>query len=850
MPDTFSSTPKTRPLVRVGAILIGLSGVILATRSTITSLAWIDRVFPGFVVLDNRVIASVGLSHWTGSSVVDLYQSEIVAVDGAPVLRTGEMYRLVASAPPGTPHRYRLRKDGLERDVVVQSQLFTSRDWLLLFAPFLLTGAVYLACGLVAWFLRPEAALPRALLVFGVACTIFMLTAMDLYGPATLFRLHVAGEALLPAAALQLAFLLPEPHRWARWRFMGFVFSLGILAAYEVFLTQPRTYSAVLGINMMYLGIVGLFFAYRLVSEYGRDGSLLARQRARILLLGTLVGFTLPGLIVLASAFGGGDTSMNLGAVTPFVFALALAYAVVKHDLFEIDAMVKRGAYYLVLTGAVGATYLGAVVVFDVVLRLGRVTNEPLFPVVFTLAVLMLFDPLRLRLQAILDRVFFRTTYNGPQVLADVGAALGSVLQRDSLAQVVLSGVERAIPNGRTRLFVEDHGVLREVGGAGTVTEPLARALRRGRVVTAFDASELYPDVAEHALVQRAIVALDAEIAVPLQLGDRLVGALTAGAKRSGLFYTAGDAEFLRALAHQTAIALENARTYEAVMTLNASLEERVRERTAQLQATNQRLAQAYGELKNAEVQLVHSEKMASLGRLVAGVAHEINNPVSFIVTSVAPLQRRLGRAAEMAPASSATFLREAQEIASVMARGAERTAGIVKDLRSFSRLDEATRKAVDLAEGIEVSLRLLESRWRQRISVHRDYAALPPVECDPGQLNQVFMNLLANACDAISGEGNIWIRTRAEGDVVRITIRDDGAGMPADVRARIFEPFFTTKDVGSGTGLGLAITHSVIAAHGGDITVESAPGAGATFDLTLPVTRVDGVRASMNVAG
>jgi signal transduction histidine kinase len=850
MSDTFSSTPKTRPLVRGGAILIGLCGVVLATRTTITSLGWIDRVFPGFVVLDNHVIASVSLAHWTGSSVVDLYQSEVVALDGQPVPRTQDLYRLVASAPAGTAHRYRVRKDGVERDVVVPSQRFTSQDWFLLFAPFLLTGAVYLVCGLVAWSLRPGVALPRALLVFGIACAIFFLTAMDLYGPATLFRLHVAGEALLPAAALQLALLLPAPHRWARWRLAGFGLSAVVLVAYEVFLTQPRAYSTVLGLNMTYLGMVGLFFAYRLVSEYWRDGSLLARQRARILLLGTLVGFTLPGLIVLASAFGGSDLGMNGAAVTPFLFALALAYAVVKHDLFEIDAMVKRGAYYLVLTGAVGAIYVAAVVLFDVVLRVGRVTDEPLFPVVFTLAVLMLFDPLRLRLQALVDRVFFRTTYNGPQALADIGAALGSVLQRDQLAQVVVSGIERAMPNGRTRLFVEEDGGLHEVGGAGRVPDVLARALRRGRVVTAFDASELYLDVAEHGAVQRAVVGLDAEIAVPLQLGDRLVGALTAGAKRSGLFYTAGDAEFLRAVAHQAAIALENARTYDAVVTLNAGLEERVRERTAQLQTTNQQLAQAYAELKNAEVQLVHSEKMASLGRLVAGVAHEINNPVSFIVTSVTPLQRRLGRAADAAPPSSAAFLREAQEIASVMARGAERTASIVKDLRSFSRLDEASRKAVDLAEGLEVSLRLLESRWRDRITVHRDYAPLPQVECDPGQLNQVFMNLLANACDAIPGRGNLWITTRTEDGVVRITIRDDGVGMPADVRARIFEPFFTTKDVGSGTGLGLAITHSVVAAHGGRITVESTPGAGARFEITLPVTHADDAQASVSATG
>jgi len=222
---------------------------------------------------------------------------------------------------------------------------------------------------------------------------------------------------------------------------------------------------------------------------------------------------------------------------------------------------------------------------------------------------------------------------------------------------------------------------------------------------------------------------------------------------------------------------------------------------------------------------------------------------VSFIATSVAPLRRRLESAASEAPPEVAKLLAEAEEIVTVMARGAERTAAIVKDLRTFSRLGEANRKLVDLHEGLEVSLRLLESRWRDRITVHRDYGTLPSVECDPRQMNQVFMNLLGNACDAIAGDGNVWITTRAENGAVTLVVRDDGVGIAPDVARRIFDPFFTTKEVGGGMGLGLAIAHGIVTAHGGCIDVESEPGRGATFRVVLPLAS-DGVSLDRAASG
>lgn len=255
-------------------------------------------------------------------------------------------------------------------------------------------------------------------------------------------------------------------------------------------------------------------------------------------------------------------------------------------------------------------------------------------------------------------------------------------------------------------------------------------------------------------------------------------------------------------------------------------------------------LQQALVELKAAEAQLVHSEKMAGLGKLVAGVAHELNNPIGFIYANMGHFARYIGvlksvcenttLSGEDAEKAGKAFV-TLEKLISSCSNGSQRIKEIVLGLRTFSRLDEAERKSVNLHEGIDSTLTLLEHHMRDRITVEKQYGDLPMVECYAGQLNQVFMNLLTNAVDAIEDEGTITIGTRVENDGVAISFSDTGSGISEDAQSQIFVPFFTTKDIGKGTGLGLSISYGIVEKHGGKIGVESEAGKGTTFTIVLP---------------
>lgn len=277
------------------------------------------------------------------------------------------------------------------------------------------------------------------------------------------------------------------------------------------------------------------------------------------------------------------------------------------------------------------------------------------------------------------------------------------------------------------------------------------------------------------------------------------------------------------------------------------------------LEKRNEELARSKAELERLQAQIVHSEKMASLGQLAAGVAHELNNPAGYIYGNMEILRRcvagieRLqkyyddtplpapiadGAAAVKKEIGHEYLLADLSSIVADCHSGAERIRDVVQNLRLFSRLDEAEFKKVDLHEGLDSTIRLLSQYYGSgRVALERDYdGALPQVDCYAGQLNQVWMNLLVNAAQAAGQEGRVRVTTRREGEAAVIRISDTGRGIAPEHLKKIFDPFFTTKPVGEGTGLGLSITYGIVERHGGAIGVESRGGEGTTFTVAIPI--------------
>jgi signal transduction histidine kinase len=750
----------------------------------------------------------------------------------------------------GVPNRYRVRSaqraaefEAALRPVPPGALIPTSLTVMRSVLPAI--GLVYLLVGVAVWRIRPDRGETWALFLF--CCAMAAQLLLPVQPGRSPWLPYWMNLPLVGAATFQLFTTYPSEPPWVvrnPWvRSLPWLLAapLGLLAAVEGALGLPIAIGkpAALGFTVA-LSVGSLAVA---LSERARLRETKAADRADVMLLGAVVSFLPATLSLLAQNWLPNPFPWYVGFASFFVFPLAVGYGIVRKQLFEIRVVAKSSAAYGAVTLAITGVYAFLITFADaVVTRFNVNARSPWFSVAFLFGAILAFNPLRDRMQALVDRLFDRDHALYRRAVREISEAMVSMLSTREVVERILVALTETM--GATRAVVmlldDAHRRLVPVASRGEwedealevalpLDHPLCVRLLARRDALARGDFDDEPDLEVRELCRDVFDQLEVELIVPIPYGADLLGAIGVGHKFSGERLGLEDRQLLMTLANQSSIAIQNARAFDEIADLNATLEARVEERTRELEA--------------AQAQLLQSEKMRSLGQLVAGVAHELNNPIGFVHANLQLLQEYTRRLVSAQRAGEDTAKIEAA-IEKLLARsreGTERVTKIVQDLRTFSRMDQAALAEVDLNEEIDRTIGLMEARL-DGIEIERDYAPLPRVRCYAGQLNQVFMNLLMNACDALDGKGRIRIRTRVRRDArgepvgVHLEFHDDGPGIPPDVQARLFEPFFTTKPVGKGTGLGLSISFGIVERHGGRMLVGSAPGEGTTFVIELPL--------------
>ncbi len=789
-------------LVVAGAALIGLVTVSLLSVS-----ARIGHVTPGFVTWQNLVVPAVSRTSETDAANDVPLRSLVEAVDDIPIRSAEELRARIEAEPPGHAFIYRFRHHEEISHVTLPTRTLRWAEMLPIVAPFLLNGVVLWVAALVVFYFRPRLPAARAFLALGLTFGGMVILALDAFSSFWLQRLCFALDSLVPAALLHFALCFPEERDAVRRRpqlkwqiYLPFAF-LALLQNY--FLTRSAE-AHLLVSDLVYAAdsAAALFAVVSLVQTFRSSRNAVARQQAKAVAAGFAIASFIPAIAILDVVLLDAHIPFNPLTIFLLVCPVSIGYAIARHNLFEVDRFLRLGVVYGALSLLVFATYAGMVVLGEIFVGSGQPLSAEIAALYIVVALLVA-NPLRERVQLAVDRLFYRQTYSYRGAVEETSRRLASLLGTEQITESVLHVVTDVMTVGSGVVFVlrDDGGI--DTHGRPDATDRIARqqVLSRRRAVVAL-ANRTSPatayeverrqreEAADVADAPELAHALGAILFVPLRFRDKPMGLLCVGEKRSGAFYSDEDVHLLSTLANQAALALENAHAYEALARTQASL--------------------------------VEAERLAAVGELAATVAHGIRNPLAGI--------RMAAQVAREDRDDTETVTESLTDIVNETERLEKRIRGLLDitrpsdfhpaptDLRTWSHAFVTDTRA-RLPGGVSLSL--------------EDDGTSLSVAVDPLRLHEIVDVIVNNAAEAMSGQGRVEISLAATECGASIRIRDDGPGMPAEIRARVFDLFFTTKT--SGTGVGLAMAKRLIERQGGTISVDSTPGGGTTFLIDLP---------------
>lgn len=559
----------TTRIPRAMALIAGLLGAALLTTVVYNSARWVGRTFPGFFLMSNRVVASVSLPDWFEIQPSQLFQHEVVAVDGRRVASSEEVYEHVAALAPGTPVTYVLRsRTGETRVATLRNRAFSSVDWYLVFGAYLANGFSFLVIGLTVFWLRPADAATRGLLSACLAAAAFAITGVDLYGPHWFFRVHAAGESLLGVGLLHLAFVFPTNrlrHNPGKALLALYLPFAALAVVYQLVLFRPAEYTIVHLVANGALGLCGIPLMALVGYDLLTTRSPLVRRRTRFVVLGTLSGFAPAVVLMAGSGIFGGEIPVNAAGLTAPLFPLALGYAIVKQNLFEIDFMLRRVMAYAAMVAVVAV--LGALAALHLPALMParyELLRSPFVLVPVNLTILFVLVLLRPHIQAFVDRLFFPEEFEAGPALARFSHSLASANDTDSVIQAALQTFAETFQPAHASVFTraDDRTYRRCSGGRELpsvieIPSELNSRLERGELLLSDEGEDGGRRPA------RLWKELNAEMIGLVRGGETPIALLALGPKASGRTYSFHDVTFLRTLTAQLAVALTKAQAFE-----------------------------------------------------------------------------------------------------------------------------------------------------------------------------------------------------------------------------------------------------------------------------------------------
>jgi len=595
--------------------------------------------------------------------------------------------------------------------------------------------------------------------------------------------------------------------------------------------------------GMLYplFGVGGLFAnIYILVlinSSIRREKSSIQKNKLKYVFAGFGIMGLINGLDVLPILGYSVYPPGNLSFIPLIIFAVGLF----RHDLLDMGTLIKKSLLYSLITAFLTCIYALIIIVADKAFKSFNFSDSFYFPILLFLFVAFIFGPLKTKVQTVIDHIFSKGKYDYQKTIKQVSRIIASVLDFDEIAKLLIQTVFKAMQVEHCILF------LRDISGTGFKKySSKEKHINFTYSISSLDKSFIINFMKEHhqPIIRKRITGrkngadeqsllsdldrLGAEVVLPMIFKDRLSGFVVLGEKLSGDFFSPEDLDLLETLSSQSALAIENANSYKRLDELNRNLEEIVRERTAKLN-------DALIEKEKTQEQLIRSESLAAIGQLVAGTAHELNNPLTSVSSLV---QSTIEDLAQMA--DKVALDKELIDDLKFAHKELDRARDIVSSLLGLSRQTQTYTEPVNLNMVITDALRILYNEYKHyNLEISEKYDPdLPEIQGNFANLGQAALNIIKNAIQAVAdNKGTIFLATRFDENTHQVvfTCRDTGPGIKKSIKKDIFKPFFTTKAVGKGTGLGLYICHEIVKKHGGYLSLEETDKQGTCFVMRLP---------------